>query len=201
MPGEQTPADLADWRSAMGPDERLIWQDRPQGRLRHPDYRFNRVGVVIAITFTFFGLFFSYYIERLARRSGYSEPWYAHVIAHSFSMCFILVGLWMVRASVIAPILRRRKTAYALTDQAALIYNGETVRRWTFAHQSPPQLREARSGLGSVIFARERYQPVLGLRLWSVDVGFFNIAHADTVQRTMQALLSAHERGGADASR
>ena len=166
-------AVLAALVPALDPGEQLLWHGRPA-----PGLTLGRVAVMrlgVALFFMFNGW--------LWLRGG---MW--------LGFAFLAAALWLVAEVTVAPLIQRRLTVYALTNQRALIgalWQGRwlRLRAWNITRNTIVTADESRPW-GHVSFA---FAPMFWHRARLRSVGFDRIADAAQVH----ALIQAIQRGTA----
>jgi len=176
------------WEALLDPDERLLWQGRPNGGF-HIGWRH---GMLATLGVAVLALAVLLAVQGLAGlRTGADAA--AAVLAVALGAAGF--GLWCIVGPATADMLRRRGTAYALTDRRALIetdFMGYGLAAWPIGPESPLVLVGGRPA--SVWFAAvRRPEPPLLLRpsrrgTGEIPIGFERIADAETVLRLLEAI-------------
>lgn len=122
-----------DWANVLEPDERLLWQGKPA-----PGFRLTpRQAMLALVGLVLIGLSALLAAQGAAGlRSG--DPAAGGAVA--FSAAGALLGLWCAVWPGVSDLLRRRGTAYALTDRRALVetdFMGYGLVAWPLGPQSP----------------------------------------------------------------
>ena len=162
------------WEGILAPDERILWQGRPDQGLHLSLDKLPTAG---------FGLLFAGFAlvwMIAASRAGGGGFWL-------FGLLHFSVGVGLFGSSVLGDMIRRRATWYTLTDRRAYIatnlpWTGRTLESHLIGpdtrlsyHIGPP---------ATITFARERRHSDKG-RPYSVDIGFERIAEGDEVMRLL----------------
>jgi hypothetical protein len=113
-----------------------------------------------------------------------------------FMVPFVLVGLLFLFAPLLA-YLHARWTTYAVTDRRVLILSSglrKSMRTFTATEIGRIECKAGRGGYGDVTFAREAVTDSEGGSGFA-DVGFSNIAAAQSVARLLQGAFKPREEG------
>ncbi|WP_114965751.1 hypothetical protein [Alkalilacustris brevis] len=183
-----------DWSEVLEPGEKLLWQGRPHGGYL---LRWGHVPLML-VGALFLAVAFSRTPEALAAWHN-DDPARAEMAGTAAALGAL--GLFFLVQPSLADMLRRRGTAYALTDRRALIetsFMGIALLAWPITGDSPAIHQRGRPG--SVWFAMHRPPRDLKSRLSSYGqslrprvIGFECLPEAEQVH----ALLQNVKRGTA----
>ena len=170
----------AGWEGILEEGEKILWQGRPDGRLR--------IGLRHVASFLF-GLLFA----------GFALLWMIMAAAAgglfwSFGLIHFTIGLGVALGPLAADVIRRRNTWYTLTDRRAFIATdlplvGRGLKSWPITPNMPLEL--AGDDPPSLFFAEEYRRGRHGPR--RVPVGFEAIPDAPEVM----ALIRKIQKGRA----
>jgi len=99
-------------RPDLGPGEKLLWADRPQGGIR------LRAGDALMVPFSLMWGGFAVFWETMVVRSN------APPLFRLWGIPFVLVGLYLIVGRFFADAWLRARTFYGLTNQRAIIVSG-----------------------------------------------------------------------------
>ena len=170
------------WEGILDPDERIVWQGRPDQGF-HVDGG-DLFGAGFAVVFAGFALF---WMTMAARMGG--AFW-------MFGLIHFSVGVGLVFKTILGPTLQRRQTWYTLTDRRAFIATDSARKgRQLQSYPIDPDIRISfyEGPPDTLHFARETRQTDKG-RSYTVPLGFERIADGQKVF----ALLRQVQRRKAD---
>ncbi|PWE26774.1 hypothetical protein C4N9_20260 [Pararhodobacter marinus] len=138
----------AGWEGILDEGEQILWQDRPDGRLRPGD--FFGFKLVFAIFFTGFAVLWIAGARWMSPTDGFD-------LFPLFGVPFVLVGLYMMIGAPIWEAHVRRNTWYTLTDRAAFIATDLRGKRKLERHgfEDMNALSLAEGNPGTVWFRRQ----------------------------------------------
>jgi hypothetical protein len=113
------PSAEAEVRRELGPHEDLLWSGRPRGGIRF------RAQDLFLIPFSLLWAGFAVFWEAMVLIAG------APLFFALWGIPFILVGAYITVGRFVHDALRRRRTAYGLTDRRVLIVTNIFGRRAT----------------------------------------------------------------------
>ncbi len=167
---------LSGWTGHLDDDERILWQGRPDGRLR---IRLSSLATSIQGAFLMaFALFFANVTFEMTVGEG---VW--HWILPALALPFVLVGVYMLVGQYLWDTLRRRRTWYTLTDRRAFIARhllGRNLAEHPIDATTRLEFQERRGGLGTIWFSGNRQ------RGRNRRVGFEMIGDARRVHKMMR---------------
>lgn len=172
----QTPNDPEGWRGILGPDERILWQGRPDQR-----FHLDISNLPLALFGAAFAGFALIWMLMAAQAGG---------VFWMFGLIHFSVGAAMVFGALAWPTFRRRRTWYTLTDQRAFIATALPLKgkRLDSYGIGPDTRLGLNSGSpGSVMFASEERRGNKG-RAYTVEIGFERIAEAREVHGLIREL-------------
>ena len=176
------PPRQGEWASVLEPDERLLWQGRPEGGLTFGARQMviAGIGLVVVVLGGALAMEGAAGLRADAAQAG---------AVLGLAARALLFGAGCVIVPAAADALRRRGTAYALTDRRALIetdFMGRGLAAWPIGPHSPVWRGRGRR-VASVWFAVHRppARPLLlrpsGRMTAERPVGFENVAQPDKV--------------------
>jgi hypothetical protein len=136
------PRRSADWAEVLEPGERLLWQGRPDPGLRLR-WRHLPLALVGAMIVGLAGLLAEQALTGLTA----GDEGAGALLALAAGLGGF--GLWCLLAPAIGDMLRRRGTAYALTERRALVetdFLGRGLAAWPITAESPIWLQPGRPG-------------------------------------------------------
>lgn len=181
-----------DWAEVLAPDERLLWQGRPDGgfhiRFRHLGV--SAVGLVVVALALALG-----WQGAAGLRAG--APLGGPVAATAAGA--LAFGLALALGPHIADMIRRRHMAYALTDRRALIETrlaGRALVAYPITAQSPLWLAATRPPSAYFAILRRRVRPMERMRrtvraVTPVHVGFELVPEAARLHAMMRDIQEA----------
>ncbi|BBO36440.1 hypothetical protein [Lacipirellula parvula] len=167
-------------------DEKIVWLGQPIPRL------YARRGLpafLFGIPWTAFTLNFTYQTTRGNLDWDHLVPFVVIEIPFLLIGCVMLLSpLWMMRMA--------KRTAYAVTNQRALIFNAGWFSGHTIRSFRPDQMQERRrvqraNGCGDLILDRQWSKDSDGGSK-STDYGFLAIRDPKMVEGLIQELTNAH---------
>lgn len=166
----------AGWEGILDPDERILWQGRPDQR-----FHVNLLNLPIAV----FGLFFA----------GFALVWMvlaaqAGGIFWMFGLIHFSVGVGILFFALAWGTVKRRGTWYTLSDRRAFIatdlpLRGRRLDSYAITPETDLSLRAGNPG--SVIFVREERRGSRGRR-YIAEMGFERISEAERVFGLIRAI-------------
>lgn len=192
MKARSGPSAGTSLRELIGPDERLLWEGRPDKRT------YVLRGSWFLLPFSVLWGGFAIYWEYLALTHG-APPMFA-----LFGVPFVALGLYLILGRFWVAAREADRTTYGLTDRRVLIQTGALNRRLIdlpLANLPAIEFREGRSGFGTIVFG----QPVLPF-FWTELPGwpgmpqmaaFVAISDAAEVYRLVRRARDEAVRGGA----
>ena len=186
--------DSAKWGREIERGERLLWfgQSKPQGRMDR-ESRALLIGVLViggvaGPLFTAIGLFVDW-------------PWLGRAMFLGFAVAIVALSGFFVRLLLQEARQARKPVQYALTDRRALIRAWYGLESWPITPETVAEMRPGKPA--SVVFGREQDAPdrferrdVPGFR----DIGFFDIADAEKVQRLIRDIQASQPANRESAS-
>ena len=173
------PSDMDgdDWAGILDPDEKVIWQGRPDGRfvLERRMLRPGLYGVG-------FAAFATIWLGLAVLAGAGIEFW-------GLGLLFIAVGLWITVHALFQPTFLRRRTWYTLTNRRAFVATDLPVfGRSLTSYPINRGVRIDRSDPDrpSVIFAAKKINSDDGARV--EPIGFERIVEAQHVFQLMQGI-------------
>ncbi len=140
------------WAGQLEDDERILWQGRPDGRLRLGLSSLGKSvqgAVLLAIA-----LFLANVTFEMTLGEGL---W--HWVLPALSIPVALIGLYLLVGQYIWDTLRRRRTWYTLTDRRAIVARqlfGSKLAEYPIDAKTRLEFQERRRGLGTIWFTGNR---------------------------------------------
>lgn len=176
-------ATPAGWEGILDPDERILWQGRPD-----PGFRMDLARVFPAVFGLFFAGFATFWMVMASRAGG---------IFWMFGLLFFFVGLGMILSSIFGDTIKRRGSWYTLTDRRAFIatdlpFRGKSLKSYPIDRDSVIDYRAGEPA--TIHFAHEYHRGED--HSYRVSIGFERIAEGEAVMR----LIREVQRGAASGS-
>lgn len=182
-------------RAELRQGERLVWAGTPRpwtfASTAIPIFLFGIVFLGFSVFWTASALF----MTRAASSQGHGGPSFMSDFFPLFGIPFMLVGLGML-LSPVGYRIKASRTAYALTDRRALVFEGSILGGRTVRSYGPEQLGtmsriERSSGAGSLVF--EEVQSYVrtdnGPSVRTTRRGFLGIANVREVESLVRETL------------
>ena len=188
-------------QAELRPGERLVWAAQPLPRL----LRWQSLGLFLfAIPWTAFAVF---WVAAAAHGTWHhGHPAGAGFLFPLFGLPFVVIGVGMLSAPPWAG-RTARQTAYAITDQRAVVFRGRAFGRRSVDSFEPDRLtgitrNERADGTGDLIF--EQFAQRRGTGTSTVRRGFLAIGDVrpveDLIYNTLLAGRTRAARGSGDGS-
>ena len=125
-------------RGLLHPGENLLWTGRPgKGHLLRKEDAFQ-------IPFSLLWCGFAIFWEAMVLTTD--APWFFKL----WGVPFVLVGLYLVGGRFLVELQRRKKTAYALTNQRLIERRGATVNTVELVNLPPVSVVQRADGTGDI---------------------------------------------------
>lgn len=137
------------WAGILAPGEEILWQGRPQARIRW-------TGLLTPLTFmgVIFTGFSMFWITMAAVMTAGSNAPFPFNVFPLFGLPFLAVGLWMLGGRLLFDAWLRGRTWYTLTTQTAFVarnaFGRKTLESWPIADMDRVVWEDGSPG--SVIF-------------------------------------------------
>lgn len=164
-----------EWAGILDPDERILWQGRPDG-----GFAWERRMMYPTVFGAAFAGFAAFWTVGVAYSGGGFWP---------LGFLFIIIGLWLIIHTLLQPSFVRRRTWYTLTNKRAFIAANLPVvgrRLQSYPLNRGMRLENPGSPLPNVIFASAETDEMGDREI--VPIGFERIADAPKVLQLMQGL-------------
>lgn len=162
------------WAHYLDPDERIIWQGRPDGGFHMKPKNF-----ILAAFGVFFAGFAAFWMVMASSAGG--GFW-------AFGLIHFSVGVGVVFSAIYWNTFKRRRSWYAVSNRRAFIasempFRGRRLRSWPIDNQVPLELDEG--AFSNVWFAKEtRRSKKSGTQ--TVRIGFERLPEGRDVYRILR---------------
>jgi succinate dehydrogenase hydrophobic anchor subunit len=138
----------AGWTGQLEDDERILWQGRPDGRVR-----IRASGLIMSVLGAVLLGFALFWVNVTFAMTVGETLW--HWVLPALAIPVLALGVFMLIGQYIWDALRRRRTWYTLTDRRAFVAR-HLIRRNLTEYQidarTSLQFQERRGGLGTIWF-------------------------------------------------